>query len=83
MGNNNSTIPKDAPFLFMVDDGDACASGLVAYGGPLRTSLGSPEVESGAASCASSMMKWMAIYSEDGSEPEQHALVWHTACFAF
>ena len=83
MVDSKSEIMKSAPFLFMVDDGDAYASGLVAYGRPLRTSLGSPEVDSGVASCASSMMKWMAIYSEDGSEPGHHALVWHTACFAF
>ena len=83
MAHTNNKASKNAPFLFMVDDGEACSSGLVAYGRPLRTSLGSQEVDSGIASCASSMMKWMAIYSEDGSEPEQHALVWHTACFAF
>ena len=83
MANNNKQISKDAPFLFLVDDGEAYASGLVAYGSPIRTSLGSSDVDSKVASCASSMMRWMAIYPEDGNEPEQHALVWHTACFAF
>jgi len=83
MANNNNKISKDAPFLFMVDDRETCASGLVAYGSPLRTSLGSSDVDSKVASCVSSRMKWVAIYPEDGNETEQHALLWHTACFAF
>lgn len=83
MANIENNALKNAPFLFMVDDGESRSGGLVAYVRAIRTSVGCGGVDSKAALSAKSAMKWMSIYSEDGGEPEQHALVWHTACFAF
>jgi hypothetical protein len=72
----------NVPFLFVVDSTELPSKGMMAYGNPIRTSIACGELTmSGAQN--SSGVKWMTIYAEGDEEPEQHALVWHNACFAF
>jgi hypothetical protein len=73
----------NVPFLFVVDDAELKSHGMMAYGDPIRTSIACSDVSSRTVSSYCSEVKWMTIYSEKDDEPEQHALVWHNACFAF
>jgi hypothetical protein len=82
MNRNETERMGDVPFLFVVDSTELPSKGMMAYGNPIRTSVACGGLTRGGAS-SSSGVKWMTIYSESDEEPEQHALVWHNACFAF
>jgi len=83
MGKTNNQNTMSMPFLFIVDGTQTRASGLVAYGGPIRTSTDHTETDPDTASSPSATLRWMTIYSQDETDQEQHALVWQNACFAF
>jgi hypothetical protein len=74
---------ENVPFLFVVDDTETHADGMMAYGDPIRTSVACGGINGGATSPFTASVKWMTLYHEKDGEPEQHALVWHNACFAF
>jgi hypothetical protein len=73
----------DVPFLFVVDETGVKSNGMMAYGSPIRTSIACGDLHRGPVCSSSAAVKWMTIYSENDDEPQQHALVWHNACFAF
>ena len=83
MDKSNIEDTGKVPFLFVVDDAGLKTNGMMAYGNPIRTSIACSDLSSRAVSSYSSEVRWMTIYSEKDDEPEQHALVWHNACFAF
>jgi hypothetical protein len=78
----NETLESPS-FLFMIDGEENSVGGLICYGDAIRTSGDCSEALPDDASNATVSMKWMTIYSDDGTRKEHHALVWHNACFAF
>jgi len=83
MDKSDTEQMGDVPFLFVVDNTELPSKGMMAYGNPIRTSIACGDLTRSEGSSSSSGVRWMTIYSETDDEPEQHALVWHNACFAF